>query len=103
MSAPPVHAGKDVASPGITPVVFEWNGREVIVTGASDGKRLSARFEIAAEERITVHRWQQTDAIASPGHEVCRQRVPVRSPVGGCRYHNSVGLRLALGTAGRFD
>jgi hypothetical protein len=65
MSAPPVHAGKDVASPGITPVVFEWNGREVVVAGASDGRvyLLDSKSLGGADHRTPL---AATDAIASP-------------------------------------
>jgi len=56
---------RDMPAPGITPVVFDWNGRDVIVAGGRDGKiyLLDSKSLGGADHHMSL---AQTDAIASP-------------------------------------
>ncbi len=56
---------KDVSATGITPVVFDWNGRDVVVAGGRDGRiyLLDSKSLGGADHHTPLAR---TDAVASP-------------------------------------
>jgi outer membrane protein assembly factor BamB len=61
----PAAPKKDVAAPGITPVVFEWKGRDLIVAGSRDGRIyvLDSKSLGGADHHTPL---AQSDVIASP-------------------------------------
>jgi outer membrane protein assembly factor BamB len=61
----PAATKKDVTVPGITPVVFEWNGRDLIVAGSRNGRVyvLDSKSLGGADHRTPL---AQSDVIASP-------------------------------------
>jgi outer membrane protein assembly factor BamB len=64
-SAAGAAAKRENSGPGITPVVFEWNGREVVAAGGRDGRvyLLDAKSLGGADHHTPL---AQADAVASP-------------------------------------